>query len=93
MDKVIKVPELEQPSGALTEQIKPNCGNCRFAQMIPKDFKRVECHWGPPMASMVPVMTQAAPQLRAQHALQQFVSFPAVQKDWHCHQHERKITN
>jgi len=69
--------------------IQPSCGNCRFALIIPKDFRRVECRWGPPTATMIPTMTKTA--FGAQQDMQQTCSFPAVLKNWHCFRHERKL--
>lgn len=79
----------DQPANdaAPIEPLKPYCGNCRFALAVPKDFLKVECRWGPPTASMVPMPTGRPGQI----GLQQISCFPTIPRIWHCYRHEPRL--
>lgn len=73
---------------------KPGCGNCKFAEAIPrkaddvinKKPQQYECHWGPPCATMIP--QQVKPGVMAMHT---YTAFPKVTAEFFCHRHERKM--
>lgn len=83
-------------AGAEVVAFKPCCGNCRFAMPLKGDFLRVECRWGPPHSSMVPMPgpgPSAAMIGGSKMQLQQISSFPQLPKNFFCFRHEQKPTN
>lgn len=84
--------DLSQPAAndqkSAAADIKDSCGNCKFSDPVPRDFSKVECRFNPPTASMVPM-----PQRGGGLALQQVCSFPCLPRNFHCHQHRRKLVS